>query len=123
MGRLQKALRRLLRRLVLLAAVAATCFVVLRAMTKLDVTSATNRFIGWLDTDVPLALGCGCVVVLTALGTPLMVSTTPLNVGAGAVYGVVLGSGVALFGAVVGAWLCFFIARCVGVVLRSVVSC
>ena len=51
------------------------------------------------------------VVVLMAVGTPLMVSTTPLTVGAGAVYGVLLGTAVCLFGAVLGAWMCFVIAR------------
>lgn len=111
MSRLRNAVRRLVRRVVLLAVLAVVCFAALRALTKLDVTKRTNEFIGWLDSDVPLTLGCSCVALLTAVGTPLMLSTTPLNVGAGAVYGVVLGTAVTLFGAVVGAWLCFVIAR------------
>ena len=111
MARLRSALRRLLRRVVLLAVLTVVCIVSLRALTRLDVTSATNRFIDWLNTDVPLATGCSCLALLTAVGTPLMLSTTPLNVGAGAVYGVILGTVITLFGAVVGAWLCFFIAR------------
>jgi uncharacterized membrane protein YdjX (TVP38/TMEM64 family) len=40
-----------------------------------------------------------------------MLTTTPLNVGAGAVYGVALGTAVTLSGAVAGAFLCFLIAR------------
>jgi uncharacterized membrane protein YdjX (TVP38/TMEM64 family) len=60
-----------------------------------------------LNANVPAYI----VVLLTAVGTPLMLSTTPLNVGAGAVYGVALGTGVTLLGAVAGAWLCFVIAR------------
>jgi uncharacterized membrane protein YdjX (TVP38/TMEM64 family) len=40
-----------------------------------------------------------------------MLTTTPLNVGAGALYGVWLGTAATLVGAVAGAWLCFVIAR------------
>jgi len=65
----------------------------------------------WLDTAVPSGLGCVCVAGFTALGTPLMLTTTPLNVGAGALYGVWLGTAATLVGAVAGAWLCFVIAR------------
>jgi hypothetical protein len=64
MSRVRNAVRRLVRRVVLLAVFAAACFALLRALTTLDVTVRTNRFIGWLDSDVPLALGCGCVVGL-----------------------------------------------------------
>ena len=40
-----------------------------------------------------------------------MVTTTPLNVGAGAVYGVFLGSAVTLLGTLLGACICFGVAR------------
>mmetsp|Transcript_6451 Transcript_6451/g.17331 ORF Transcript_6451/g.17331 Transcript_6451/m.17331 type:complete len:179 (+) Transcript_6451:2010-2546(+) len=40
-----------------------------------------------------------------------MLSTTPINIGAGAVYGVVLGTFVTLLGHVAGAWICYVWSR------------
>jgi uncharacterized membrane protein YdjX (TVP38/TMEM64 family) len=51
------------------------------------------------------------IAALTAVATPMLLTTTPLNVGAGAVYGVWLGSLVSLVGATAGAAVCFLAAR------------
>ena len=56
---------------------------------------------------VSTQLGCSILATLTAVATPMLLTTTPLNVGAGAVYGVFLGSLVSLVGATAGAVLCF----------------
>ena len=51
------------------------------------------------------------LVIATAVATPLMLSTTPINIGAGAVYGVMLGTFVTLVGHVAGAWICYVWSR------------
>ena len=110
-ARVKSATRRLARRVALLLLVSLLAYATLRALAQVQYTAHTYALIRWLRHDVGIARGCAAIVALTAIGTPLMVTTTPLNVGAGAVYGVFLGSAVSLLGTLIGACICFGVAR------------
>ena len=69
-----------------------------------------QEWLTFLEQIDPL-VGGAIIVSLIAIGTPLMLSTTPLNVGAGALYGVTVGTVITLVGSTLGAWFCFLFAR------------
>jgi|MDSW01.1.fsa_nt_gb uncharacterized membrane protein YdjX (TVP38/TMEM64 family) len=104
-------MRRLARRAAALIALACLAFLLVRAAATFDYSAHTFRLIEWLRHDVSVAKGLAAVTLLTAIGTPMMVTTTPLNVGAGAVYGVFLGALASVIGAVAGASVCFLVSR------------
>ena len=101
-ARVKSAMRRLARRVALLLLVSFLAYATLRALARVQYSAHTYALIRWLRHDVGIARGCAAIVALNAIGTPLMVTTTPLNVGAGAVYGVFLGSAVTLLGTLPG---------------------
>ena len=74
-------------------------------------TGWTASLVDFMRDDVPAPVGLTLVVLSTCVGTPLMATTAPVNVGAGAVYGVTLGTCATLIGTTAGAWVCFVIAR------------
>ena len=110
-GRLKSAARRATKRALVSALAACLLFVAARAAWRVDYGKHTLELIRWLRRDVSTQLGCSILATLTAVATPMFLTTTPLNVGAGAVYGVWLGSLVSLVGATAGAVLCFAGAR------------
>ena len=81
------------------ALAACLLFVAARAAWRVDYGKHTLELIRWLRRDVSTQLGCSILATLTAVATPMLLTTTPLNVGAGAVYGVFLGSLVSRVGA------------------------
>jgi uncharacterized membrane protein YdjX (TVP38/TMEM64 family) len=95
----------------LLVALTVGVLLALRALFRFDVSGATYGLIAWLRDDIAVSTGCAVLVIATAVATPLMLSTTPINIGAGAVYGVVLGTFVTLLGHVAGAWICYVWSR------------
>ena len=110
-SRLKSATRRATKRALVSALAACLLFVAARAAWRVDYGKHTLELIRWLRRDVSTQLGCSILATLTAVATPMLLTTTPLNVGAGAVYGVFLGSLVSLVGATAGAVLCFAGAR------------
>ena len=110
-GRLKSAARRATKRALVSALAACLLFVAARAAWRVDYAKHTLELIRWLRRDVSTQLGCSVLAALTAVATPMLLTTTPLNVGAGAVYGVWLGSLVSLVGATMGATICFVAAR------------
>ena len=110
-SRLKSAARRATKRALVSALAACLLFVAARAAWRVDYGKHTLELIRWLRRDVSTQLGCSILATLTAVATPMLLTTTPLNVGAGAVYGVFLGSLVSLVGATAGAVLCFAGAR------------
>ena len=110
-SRAKSGLQRLARRIALLVALTVGVLLALRALFRFDVSGATYGLIAWLRDDIAVSTGCAVLVIATAVATPLMLSTTPINIGAGAVYGVVLGTFVTLLGHVAGAWICYVWSR------------
>ena len=110
-GRLKSAARRATKRALIFALAACLLFFGARAAWRVDYGKHTLELIRWLRRDVSTRLGCSVIAALTAVATPMLLTTTPLNVGAGAVYGVWLGSLVSLVGATAGAAVCFLAAR------------
>lgn len=110
-GRLKSAARRATKRALVSALAACLLFVTARAAWRVDYAKHTLELIRWLRRDVSTQLGCSVIATLTAMATPMFLTTTPLNVGAGAVYGVWLGSLVSLVGATAGATICFVAVR------------
>ena len=110
-SRAKSGLQRLARRIALLVALTVAVLLALRALFRFDVSGATYGLIAWLRDDIAVSTGCAVLVIATAVATPLMLSTTPINIGAGAVYGVVLGTFVTLLGHVAGAWICYVWSR------------
>ena len=105
-GRLKSAARRATKRALVSALAACLLFVAARAAWRVDYGKRPVELIQWLRRDVSTQLGCSILATLTAVATPMLLTTTPLNVGAGAVYGVWLGSIISLVGATAGAVLC-----------------
>ena len=110
-SRAKTGLQRLARRIALLVALTCVVLFALRALLNFDVSGATYGLIAWLRDDINVSTGCMVLVIATAVATPLMLSTTPINIGAGAVYGVMLGTFVTLVGHVAGAWICYVWSR------------
>ena len=110
-SRAKSGLQRLARRIALLVALTVGVLLALTALFRFDVSGATYGLIAWLRDDIAVSTGCAVLVIATAVATPLMLSTTPINIGAGAVYGVVLGTFVTLLGHVAGAWICYVWSR------------
>ena len=110
-GRLKSAARRAAKRVLILGLAACLLFVAARAAWRVDYGKQTLELIRWLRRDVSTQTGCSILATLTAVATPMFLTTTPLNVGAGAVYGVWLGSLVSLVGATAGGAACFVAAR------------
>jgi uncharacterized membrane protein YdjX (TVP38/TMEM64 family) len=110
-GRVKSAARRVLRLSLVAAAALYVLYLLGNAAVSYDYGKHTLRLIDWLRKDLGVRTGCVVLATATAIATPLFVTTTPLNIGAGAVYGVMRGSFVSLAGTTAGALFCFVATR------------
>ena len=110
-GKLKSAAKRATRLALITAAALYVLHLGGKFLLSYDYGKHTLELIRWLRKDVGLKTGCSVLTVLTVIATPMFITTTPFNVGAGAVYGVWTGSLISLVGTTVGAVVCFVATR------------